>query len=82
MLFITDKNSILFNVFDTLKNLECNSFMFKIDSQGIHIQSSDIAKICILDVKLDKKYFKEYTFNQKIILELDIDFINKICNNV
>ena len=79
MLFITDKNSILFNVFDTLKNLECNSFMFKIDSQGIHIQSSDIAKICILDVKLDKKYFKEYTFNEKIILELDIDFINKIC---
>ena len=44
MLFITDKNSILFNVFDTLKNLECNSFMFKIDSQGIHIQSSDIKK--------------------------------------
>ena len=45
----------------------------------IHIQSSDIAKICILDIKLEKKYFEKYDVNETIILELDIDFINKVC---
>lgn len=77
--FTTKKDSILHTVFETLKNLECNTFMFKITPQEVHIQSSDIAKICIIDVKLDKKYFEKYNVNENIILEIDIDFINKIC---
>tara|TARA_Y100000741_G_scaffold171325_1_gene129772 strand:- start:54 stop:791 length:738 start_codon:yes stop_codon:yes gene_type:complete len=77
--FITKKDSILYTVFETLKNLECNTFMFKITPEEVHIQSSDIAKICILDVKLEKNYFEKYDVNKTVILELDIDFINKVC---
>ncbi len=79
VLFITKKDSILYTVFETLKNLECNTFMFKITPKEVHIQSSDIAKICILNVKLENKYFEKYNVEETITLELDIDFINKIC---
>ena len=77
--FTTKKDSILYSVFETLKNLECNTFMFKINPKEIHIQSTDIAKICIIDIKIEYKYFEKYQVKQTIILELDIDFINKIC---
>ena len=79
MVYITTtKNSILYNIFETLKNLECESFMLKISPENIHIQSSDVAKISILDAIIEKKYFETYKVEDTINLDLDIDFINKI----
>ena len=51
--------------------------MLKISPENIHIQSSDVAKISILDAIIEK-YFETYKVEDTIILDLDIDFINKI----
>ena len=59
MVYITTtKNSILYSIFETLKNLECENFMLKISPENIHIQSSDVAKISILDAIIEKNILK------------------------
>lgn len=77
--FDTEKNSILYKIFDTLKNLDCDSMLFKITLDGVYIQSTDMAKICILDIKINKKYFENYKVDSVCSIDLDIEFINKVC---
>ena len=79
MYFTTQKDTIFHTLFSTLHDIDYESFIFKITPDNIHIQSTDVAKISILDILIDKKYFNEYNVNKSCIIDLDINIINKIC---
>ena len=42
--------------------------MFKISPEEIHIQSTDVVKISILDMIINKKYFTEYSVEKIVLL--------------
>ena len=79
MYFITSKDTIFHTLFNTLHDIDYESFIFKICPEEIHIQSTDVAKISILDMKINKKYFTEYCVKKTCIIDIDINIINKVC---
>ena len=79
MNFTTSKDTIFHTLFNTLQDIDYESFIFKISPENIHIQSTDIAKISILDMIINKEYFTEYNVKETCIIDIDINIINKIC---
>lgn len=79
MYFITSKDTIFHTLFNTLSDIDYESFLFEISPERIHIQSTDVAKITILDMIINKEYFTEYCVEKSCIIDIDINIINKIC---
>ena len=79
MYFTTSKDTIFHTLFNTLQDIDYESFIFKITPENIHIQSTDVAKISILDMIIDKAYFTDYNVKESCTIDIDINIINKIC---
>ena len=79
MSFTTTKDSIFYTLFITLNEIDYESCIFKISPENIYIQATDIAKISILDMTINKEYFEEYNIEDTYIIDFDINIINKIC---